>query len=46
MFAWLRLAAMVHVLDLALSCVLLSLGWMQEANPLALASSRRPEWRD
>jgi hypothetical protein len=35
MFGMLRLAAFAHVLDLGLSCLLLSLGWMQEANPLA-----------
>lgn len=31
----LRTAALLHVVDLLLSCVLLSMGWMQEANPLA-----------
>lgn len=31
----LRLAALMHVTDLLLSCVLLSIGWMQEANPVA-----------
>jgi hypothetical protein len=33
----LRFAAMLHVMDLLLSCVLLSQGWMKEANPLAAA---------
>jgi hypothetical protein len=37
MLAMLRLAAVMHLLDLGLSCLLLSLGWMQEANPLAHA---------
>jgi hypothetical protein len=35
MFLLLRLAAAMHLLDLGLSCTFLSLGWMQEANPLA-----------
>ena len=35
MFALLRLAAVAHLLDLGLSCALLSAGWMQEANPVA-----------
>ncbi len=35
MHALLRLAAAAHLLDLGLSCLLLSLGWMQEANPVA-----------
>ena len=35
MFTLLRLAAVLHVMDLGLSCLLLSLGWMKEANPLA-----------
>jgi hypothetical protein len=35
MFGMLRLAAVAHLMDLGLSCLLLSLGWMQEANPLA-----------
>ena len=37
MFALLRLAAVTHLMDLGLSCLLLSLGWMQEANPIAAA---------
>ena len=31
----LRMAALMHVTDLVISCVLLTIGWMQEANPLA-----------
>jgi hypothetical protein len=33
----LRIGAMMHVMDLALSCLLLSSGLMEEANPLAEA---------
>jgi hypothetical protein len=33
----LRAGAMLHVTDLSLSCLLLGLGWMKEANPLAAA---------
>jgi len=35
--AALRVAALMHVLDLVFSGALLSVGWMQEANPLAAA---------
>lgn len=35
LFILLRAAALMHVMDLGLSCALLSMGLMQEANPLA-----------
>lgn len=37
MWMSLRIAAAMHVLELVLSCVLLQLGWMEEANPIAAA---------
>ena len=37
MFLALRMAAFMHVMDLLLSCVLLTIGWMKEANPVAAA---------